>query len=91
LRTKESDRIAAIERMLGTVGVAMDYERGTLRITGPAGIAQPGTVATQGDHRTAMAAAVLGCAAGPVTIDSDDSFEVSFPGFLSALERLLSP
>jgi 5-enolpyruvylshikimate-3-phosphate synthase len=33
---------------------------------------------------------VLGCAAGPVVIDSDASLDVSFPGFLEALESLRS-
>jgi len=35
-----------------------------------------------------MAAAVLACAAGPLTVDSDASLDVSFPGFAQALERL---
>jgi 5-enolpyruvylshikimate-3-phosphate synthase len=35
-----------------------------------------------------MAAAVLACAAGPLAIDSAESTEVSFPGFLDSLEAL---
>jgi 3-phosphoshikimate 1-carboxyvinyltransferase len=87
LRAKESDRIAAIERLLGAVGIEVTYERGVLSIDGgnPAG---GGAVATAGDHRTAMAAAALACAAGPLAIDSADSLDVSFPGFIAALEGL---
>jgi 3-phosphoshikimate 1-carboxyvinyltransferase len=88
LRSKESDRIAAIERLLAAVGVGSSYERGILRITGGAPAAQGAAVETQDDHRIAMAAAALGCAAGPLAIDSGQSIEVSFPGFLAALEGL---
>ncbi|HVR45867.1 MAG TPA: 3-phosphoshikimate 1-carboxyvinyltransferase [Candidatus Binatia bacterium] len=88
LRTKESDRIAAIERLLDAVGIRAAYERHGLAITGGRP-AQRGTlVTTHDDHRIAMAAAVLGCAAGPLAIDSDASLDVSFPGFVAALERL---
>ncbi|MHB8146946.1 MAG: 3-phosphoshikimate 1-carboxyvinyltransferase, partial [Vulcanimicrobiaceae bacterium] len=40
---------------------------------------------TEHDHRTAMAAAVLACAAGPITIDRADSIDVSFPAFIPTL------
>jgi 3-phosphoshikimate 1-carboxyvinyltransferase len=88
LRTKESDRIGAIERMLGTVGIAARYEHGVLHVSGGTPRPAIGALETSGDHRTAMAAAVLGCAAGPLAIDSDESFDVSFPGFLACLEEL---
>jgi 3-phosphoshikimate 1-carboxyvinyltransferase len=88
LRFKESDRIAAIERLLGAVGVAAQYERGSLRIPGGLCAARGADVETHGDHRIAMAAAVLACAAGPLAIDSDASLDVSFPGFLEALAGL---
>jgi 3-phosphoshikimate 1-carboxyvinyltransferase len=88
LRTKESDRIAAIERLLGAVGIDAAYERGVLRICGGRPIARGLPVKTYDDHRIAMAAAVLGCAAGPLAIDDDASLDVSFPGFREALERL---
>jgi 5-enolpyruvylshikimate-3-phosphate synthase len=47
-------------------------------------------VETHDDHRIAMAAAVLACAAGPVAIDSDASIDVSFPDFLSTLAKVRS-
>jgi 5-enolpyruvylshikimate-3-phosphate synthase len=46
---------------------------------------------TAGDHRIAMATAVLACAAGPLAIDSAASLDVSFPGFSTALGRLRGP
>jgi 3-phosphoshikimate 1-carboxyvinyltransferase len=88
LRTKESDRVSAIGRLLASVGIETNYERGVLRIAG--GQPQPasGEVRTDDDHRVAMAAAVLACAAGPVVIDTDASLDVSFPGFAEALRGL---
>jgi 3-phosphoshikimate 1-carboxyvinyltransferase len=88
LRTKESDRIAAIERLLGSVGVATAYERGVLRISGGSPALRSAAVQTLGDHRTAMATAVLACALGPLAIDDDQSLDVSFPGFAPALRGL---
>ena len=85
LRSKESDRIAAIERLLAAVGIEAVYERGVLRVTGGSPAARGVRVETHDDHRIAMAVAVLGCAAGPLAIDSDESLDVSFPGFLEAL------
>lgn len=91
LRSKESDRVAAIERLLGAVGIGARYDRGTLAVTGGAPQARPETIETHGDHRVAMAAAVLGRAAGPVAFDGDESLDVSFPGYLDALEGLREP
>lgn len=88
LRSKESDRIAATERLLASVGIAAAYNRGTLTIAGGKPAARTGPVATLGDHRTAMAAAVLARAAGPLSLDSDESLDVSYPGFLERLEEL---
>ncbi len=91
LRTKESDRVAAIERMLAAVGVTTGYDRGTLHVNGGVPSARAGDLETAGDHRIAMAGAVLGCAAGPLRIDSDESLDVSFPGFLARLDELREP
>ena len=48
------------------------------------------TVATHGDHRIAMSAAVAALAAAPggVTLDDADAVGVSFPEFFSLLGRL---
>ncbi len=88
LRTKESDRIAAIGRLLESVGIACAAEHGRLTVVGGQPRSHHQTVATEGDHRTAMAAAVLASAAGPLAIDSGASIDVSFPGFLETRKRL---
>lgn len=88
LRAKESDRIAAIERLLGAVGIDATYERAVLRVYGGTPVRRGLAVETHDDHRIAMAAAILACAAGPLAIDSDASIDVSFPDFTAALARL---
>jgi 3-phosphoshikimate 1-carboxyvinyltransferase len=85
LRTKESDRVAAIERLLGGAGVRVEVQRNDLTISGGSPSAPQAVLETGDDHRIAMAAAVLACAAGPITIDGDDSIAVSYPGFAGAL------
>lgn len=88
LRSKESDRLAAIQRLLAAVGIEAQSEHHGLAIAGGSPASRDGFVETHGDHRIAMAAAVLACAAGPLAFDGRGSVEVSFPGFLEALEGL---
>ena len=91
LRTKESDRAAAIERLLAAVGIERSSEGRTLRVAGGAPATRGGLVSTEGDHRVAMAAAVLACAAGPLEVDEAESVDVSFPEFAAALGSLRCP
>ncbi|MEO7201761.1 MAG: 3-phosphoshikimate 1-carboxyvinyltransferase [Candidatus Tumulicola sp.] len=88
LRTKESDRVAGIARLLGGCGIDVVAQARTLAIRGGVPRWQGGVFATHGDHRLAMAAATLACAVGPVEIDDPSSADVSFPGFFEKLERL---
>jgi 3-phosphoshikimate 1-carboxyvinyltransferase len=88
LRTKESDRVAAIARLLDAVGVSMEAGPKSLSIAGGSPAPRRAVFQTHDDHRIVMAAAVLACAAGPVIVDSDASLDVSFPGFSTALQRL---
>jgi 3-phosphoshikimate 1-carboxyvinyltransferase len=88
LRSKESDRIAGIERLLDSVGIEHAYDRGVLRVEGGSPAVRRPLIETRDDHRIAMATAVLSCAAGPLAIDSRASLDVSFPEFLGVLERL---
>jgi 3-phosphoshikimate 1-carboxyvinyltransferase len=88
LRTKESDRVAAIERLLRAAGIEVESELNTIVIHGGTPRASGAVIATEHDHRTAMAAAVLAAGAGPLGIDSDASIDVSFPAFLSTLESV---
>jgi 3-phosphoshikimate 1-carboxyvinyltransferase len=46
-------------------------------------------IASRGDHRTAMAAAVAGlAAAGETTVEDVACIDTSFPGFADLLDRL---
>ena len=89
LRSKESDRVAAIQRLLESVGIGVASRGNELTIAGGRPMAVPGArVETHGDHRIAMAASILSRAAGPIVTDDTESPGVSFPGFAAALEGL---
>ena len=90
LRTKESDRVAAVAHLLEAVGIAVETSANGLVIRGGTPKASGTAVETFGDHRIAMAAAVLACAAGPVAVDSDASIDVSFPAFVETLRSVQS-
>lgn len=90
LRTKESDRVAAIERLLSAVGIGVEVAANGLVIHGGIPRGQDGVVETHHDHRIAMATAVLAAAAGPLAVDSDASIDVSFPSFLETLRSVQS-
>lgn len=88
LRVKESDRLALIAANLRAVGVEAAAEGNRLHVCGTSRPPR-GRVVTQGDHRIAMAFAVLGTVRGS-RIDIDDlaCAEISFPGFERTLARL---
>jgi 3-phosphoshikimate 1-carboxyvinyltransferase len=88
LRTKESDRIATTQGLLAAAGVKTRAENDSLTISGARPAATGAVVETHHDHRIAMAAAVLACAAGPIAIDTDESIDVSFPSFLKTLAEV---
>lgn len=90
LRTKESDRVAAIERLLAAAGIEVETLPNGIEIKGGTPRGNGAVVETHHDHRTAMAAAVLAAGAGDVAIDSDESIDVSFPGFLTTLQNVQS-
>jgi 3-phosphoshikimate 1-carboxyvinyltransferase len=90
LRVKESDRLAGIATGLAACGVRVAVEGDDLIVEGagdrPAGGA---TIATQLDHRIAMAFLVLGLAARqPVKIDDARPIATSFPDFVPLMRRL---
>jgi 3-phosphoshikimate 1-carboxyvinyltransferase len=87
LRVKESDRLHALAEGLATLGVRVEEFPDGLDIHG--GLVSGGTVRSFGDHRIAMAFAVLGTrAAGPVTIDDATCIPTSYPGFVDDLRSL---
>ena len=90
LRVKESDRLAGIAQGLARCGVKVAVEGDNLIVEGdgrpPEGGAQ---IATQLDHRMAMAFLVLGLAArAPVQIDDSRPIATSFPDFAPLMARL---
>ena len=90
LRVKESDRLSAIAAGLASCGVRVAVEGDDLIIDGagnfPAGDA---LIATQLDHRIAMAFLVLGLATNrPVRIDDAAPIATSFPGFIGLMNGL---
>jgi 3-phosphoshikimate 1-carboxyvinyltransferase len=81
LRVKESDRIAAMARGLGVLGVAHDVLTDGLRIRGGQSFGG-GTIDSRGDHRIAMAFAVASLrATAPIEILDTANVATSFPGF----------
>ena len=80
LRVKESDRLATMAAGLEAVGVAVERQADGLRVRG--GPVRGGTVDSRGDHRIAMAFAILGArASGPIVIHDVQNVATSFPGF----------
>ncbi len=90
LRTKESDRLAAIERLLNAAGIQVESLPNGIAIHGGTPRADGAIVTTHGDHRTAMAAAALAAGAGRLSIDDEASIDVSFPSFTGTLQKAQS-
>ena len=87
LRVKESDRITTTTAMLEAFGVGVRGTDDGFVVTG--GPRHGATVASAGDHRIAMCAAVAALTAeGPTTISGWDAVDVSFPGFSTTLDAL---
>jgi 3-phosphoshikimate 1-carboxyvinyltransferase len=88
LRVKESDRLGLMAENLRAVGVEASVEGDDLLVEG--GTRPPaGRVRTEGDHRLAMAFAVLGTVPGArVRVDDMRSADVSFPRFAETLRQI---
>lgn len=92
LRAKESDRLDAIVRGLGLLGVDAWTEGDDLFVEG-----QPGLQVSEGlvfdslgDHRLAMTWALVGLTGNaPVKVAGFDSVDVSYPDFLQDIEELV--
>ncbi len=88
LRHKESDRIAALAENLRALGVRAEELEDGLTVRGT-DAPLSGQVHTHGDHRIAMAFAVLGAVAGNrITVDDPGAADVSYPGFWTMLDAL---
>jgi len=90
LRVKESDRVAASVRLIRELGGRAEERPDGFQVSGSGGLAG-GTVASGGDHRIAMAAAVAAVIAPDgVDVRGFEVADVSWPGFPEALEALWS-
>ncbi len=89
LRVKESDRLTATAAGLAANGIQTRIADETLIVGGTKSPRGGGNVATQMDHRIAMAFLVLGLGSdSPVTVDDTSFVATSFPSFQSLLETL---
>lgn len=89
LRVKESDRLGAIVAGLAACGVSAVADGDTLRVFGQGKVRGGGSVATQGDHRIAMAFLTLGLASEhPIEVDGAEMIATSFPGFVEVMRAV---
>jgi 3-phosphoshikimate 1-carboxyvinyltransferase len=90
LRVKESDRLAAMARVLRAFGVECEERRDGLIIQGrPEGALTAAEVESGGDHRIAMTAALLGLVAdGESCVRDAGCIATSFPRFAGTLRAL---
>jgi 3-phosphoshikimate 1-carboxyvinyltransferase len=89
LRVKESDRLAAIATNFRAFGVPIEETSDGLIIEGGAPL-HAARVPSYGDHRIAMASAILGLfAQGASVIDDTDCIRTSYPTFEKHLSEVL--
>ena len=90
LRVKESDRIATMASVLTAFGVPCEERPDGLAVEGvPDRPLRAATVASRGDHRVAMTAAVLGLVAdGPTRVTDVGCIATSFPRFAGTMRAL---
>jgi 3-phosphoshikimate 1-carboxyvinyltransferase len=90
LRVKESDRLTAIATGLATCGVRVQVDGDDLIVEGNGGPPEGGAlIATQLDHRIAMAFLVLGLASRqPLRVDDGAPIATSFPNFTNLIGAL---
>ncbi|OGP52571.1 MAG: 3-phosphoshikimate 1-carboxyvinyltransferase, partial [Deltaproteobacteria bacterium RBG_13_52_11] len=86
LRTKESDRLAALATELRKIGVRAEEKADGLVIEGntPHGA----VIETYNDHRIAMSFAVLGLVVPGIQMQDESCVDKSFPGFWTELQKL---
>jgi 3-phosphoshikimate 1-carboxyvinyltransferase len=87
LRYKESDRIAVVCQEFRRLGVAINEKPDGFRLTG--GLPQGGEAESHGDHRLAMALALLGLGSRQaVCVQQAEVIGESFPDFVQVLQAL---
>jgi 3-phosphoshikimate 1-carboxyvinyltransferase len=90
LRVKETDRISAITEGLRNLGARIEEKEDGLILNGPFEL-KGADCRSQGDHRIAMSLVVAGLVSeGRTTIAGPECVDISFPGFMSLLEEVIS-
>jgi 3-phosphoshikimate 1-carboxyvinyltransferase len=88
LRFKESDRIASVEKMLSTLGADIRGTDDGCVINGVKRL-KGGRIEHGGDHRLMMSAAVASLISdGPVLMEDDGCWNVSYPGFVEQMRSI---
>lgn len=88
LRVKETDRIAAVTSELNKLGANVEATEDGMIIHGPTPLTG-GTLASYGDHRLGMMAAISALiASGPIHIEEPECIAISYPSFFDNLEKL---
>ena len=89
LRIKESDRLAAVTRVLNAMGADVTEGPDSLTIRGRDSLAGGATVDSFNDHRIAMMAAIAATrCAKPVTVNGAECVAKSYPPFWDDYETL---
>ena len=90
LRVKESDRISTVVSNLKAIGSQAEEKRDGFRISGGRRPLR-GRVATQGDHRIAMAFGVIGWLDGnDIEVDDRECVDISYPAFWTDVATLVT-
>lgn len=91
LRVKETDRIAAMVKTLRAFNVDAEETGDGMIIRGGRRV-KGATISSHGDHRIAMAGAILGLfARGSTRIENAKCINTSYPGFVQDLHDLVPP
>ncbi|MGM0507321.1 MAG: 3-phosphoshikimate 1-carboxyvinyltransferase [Bacteroidota bacterium] len=93
LRHKETDRLAAMGRVLSVAGETFDLRPDGIRVQGRGSHrVQSGAYDSEHDHRIAMSAAVLGLMAdGFSSVERAEASDISYPSFWEDLEQISRP
>ena len=86
-RYKETDRIAILARELQKIGVKVTEKEDGL-ILGPPDKVKGAKLNSEDDHRLFMAFCIAGMYVGDCTVSNPESVDVSYPSFISDMNRV---
>ncbi len=86
---KESNRLVALSQELTRLGAEVHVEGDSLVVQ--PGLLEPATVRTHGDHRIAMACALVGLVVDGIDVADPHVVNKTWPGYWEMLEGLANP